>query len=1354
MAADIAEFGVRIRAPEGADQSVSAFGKIEAASKKSSRAVDSHAGSFEKLASTMAKNSSGASMLLRQLGGLGGAGAELAERLERVALQGERMTANAAKQLSSQDVLNKAYRDGAIAAATIEAAQLRLNSARQAAAIVESRYAAAVADNAAKQAALRSAQAATGLAQVGVTSERQYLTDAQARMASTTSLKEYEIAEMAAARASANLAAEQKILSSAMASQKIAMVEAKEANAALAAVTQERTAANVELAASEKLVSAAGAATGIGVAGAAAMIAGLVATLIVLAAAFETVKKAWELFRDSIKAGAEEQKAEFPFRQMVGNITLAEEKLKELHELANSQGNFDFAGLVSAAQQMIVLGTGADNLIPRVTQLATLAAASGQSIDAMTQAYARTEQAIINHTELMTRGMNGSRIILQALMADLGKSQGQVQSMFKAGQISIEMVNHALDNATKSGGLFGQTLADYLKTLPGAMGQLANSWEQVKAEFGKPIAAGLAEGINVLSGNVEGLIPLAREAGESVGHVISALALIAKEDGWQTALLAAWEIVVFTMAKTATEILLDTFSRLGPILGRALLDGLKGGAMEFVTSFALQLGAEFGAKLQDAQAKLESALARTAITPASRGVGAATDALGGGLQARDLALGTAGGKESDWEKYNTDLQIINDYWEEYNMIQSKAQTETERTRRTIELEMKTAKALSDPAAYAKDFTTIQGRWAAMEAERVKATEDADMRIKSGQASVFEAMMTGIDKVTHAWGNSAQKMEKAVGDIANALVNDLSSGITDIITGTKDAETGFREMAVSILRDIAQIIVKMEIEILLQTILNGLRGGAGAAGGTAGGAGGAYAGGGPIMGPSHALGGVRLEAEGGEFIIRKDRVRSEGMDKMALLNEGKATIMPKYLDGGMVYGGSHYGANPRTLNPPYHGDAYGNAADYEFFQSNLSTRFRGGIEGAIPPAAQWRPNYPGVGGNYPRQSDIDQARDALYSGPTAGAGAGAGVDMTYSGGAGIGAWLSGLGAGVLGGASLTGSSGARISGSVGNMGSGGVGIFGEVHVGQIQPNTALGVYQVWTGTQWQAVGGLDASASVIAANAQAAVGGRATFNSPAGGITGGAGTSTGGHYDYGQGRYVGGLNASGAQFSNTGNANFQSGAAAAMEMWYQSMGGNPNNTGTTGDAGHTIYYPNAGTPMGHADEGVVTPTGGTFGSGQRDPRWVFPSQTESARLGLSFSATKYNDWLMAHNQWFYSAIPTHHAGGIVGSEGSFLHMATGGPVDDQLINARKGEGVFTRGQMAAIGAGMSGPSAVHIAINVDSHDNVTSSSSDADRMSDDDWKRLAKVVEGMTVQTLQKQRRYKGAAYRSRTGAPA
>jgi hypothetical protein len=105
----------------------------------------------------------------------------------------------------------------------------------------------------------------------------------------------------------------------------------------------------------------------------------------------------------------------------------------------------------------------------------------------------------------------------------------------------------------------------------------------------------------------------------------------------------------------------------------------------------------------------------------------------------------------------------------------------------------------------------------------------------------------------------------------------------------------------------------------------------------------------------------------------------------------------------------------------------------------------------------------------------------------------------------------------------------------------------------------------------------------------------------------------------------------------GHAQFDSHAAGLMEMAYQSFGGTPNDMATTGDAGHTIYYPN-GNVVGTLDpeSGTIQPVAQQAAFVARDKRWVFPSQSESAKLGLTVDPQKMNDWLVAHNPWFYAA----------------------------------------------------------------------------------------------------------------------
>ena len=63
----------------------------------------------------------------------------------------------------------------------------------------------------------------------------------------------------------------------------------------------------------------------------------------------------------------------------------------------------------------------------------------------------------------------------------------------------------------------------------------------------------------------------------------------------------------------------------------------------------------------------------------------------------------------------------------------------------------------------------------------------------------------------------------------------------------------------------------------------------------------FATGGFINGPSHSMGGVPIEAEGGEYIIRRSAVQQYGKEFFDSLNRGQSAVsgVPMYQNGGMV-----------------------------------------------------------------------------------------------------------------------------------------------------------------------------------------------------------------------------------------------------------------------------------------------------------------------------------------------------------------------------------------------------------------------------------------------------------------------
>lgn len=315
---------------------------------------------------------------------------------------------------------------------------------------------------------------------------------------------------------------------------------------------------------------------------------------------------------------------------------------------------------------------------------------------------------------------------------------------------------------------------------------------------------------------------------------------------------------------------------------------------------------------------------------------------------------------AEYENAASDIKTITEFWREHTLIQQKSATETERTRRTMELQARTAASLYDPQKYAEAI----GAWNAFQEERLRKQAQVEERIKTGEASLTEAFIAGLQKQAAAYGSFASQVSQLAGDITNAFATGLSTAISDVITGTKDAEAAFKDFAASFLNEISRMITKMLIQLAIQQLINAATGGGGNVFSAAGGGGViAYAAGGPIHGPPHSSGGVTINAEGGEFILPQTAVRNEGIENLELLRRGEATIIKKYATGGSVeqrFGGSDHTFGhvpPYTFGPRgFRGDWDAPVADSGWMRSH-GTTFQGGLTSGSPrPTATPGPVY--------------------------------------------------------------------------------------------------------------------------------------------------------------------------------------------------------------------------------------------------------------------------------------------------------------------------------------------------------------------------------------------------------------
>ncbi len=150
----------------------------------------------------------------------------------------------------------------------------------------------------------------------------------------------------------------------------------------------------------------------------------------------------------------------------------------------------------------------------------------------------------------------------------------------------------------------------------------------------------------------------------------------------------------------------------------------------------------------------------------------------------------------------------------------------------------------------------------------KAQEEVAIRIQKTRTQIVQ-----LTNETKSFGDTLK--DTFIDSLGNGLTNFVSS-IGDLITGTKTLGQAFRDMALSIVQDLEQIIAKMLIMVILKKLLGSFAGG-GSGASVLGGAGSV----GDILGGS-ATGDYFPAAPGGRII----RVAEGGHDEVVLTTDPK------------------------------------------------------------------------------------------------------------------------------------------------------------------------------------------------------------------------------------------------------------------------------------------------------------------------------------------------------------------------------------------------------------------------------------------------------------------------------------
>lgn len=171
---------------------------------------------------------------------------------------------------------------------------------------------------------------------------------------------------------------------------------------------------------------------------------------------------------------------------------------------------------------------------------------------------------------------------------------------------------------------------------------------------------------------------------------------------------------------------------------------------------------------------------------------------------------------------------------------------------------------------------------------------------------------------------AASLRKGLDEISVNSLNNLTTALADITTGTKSAKDAFANLGTQVIRSIEEMIIKMTIMApiarALQSIIGGGFGGmptslsSGNYGGTGGNLGGLHAAGGLISGPgSGTSDSVPSMLSNGEYVVRASQVRNH----LALLEAINAGSIRRFGSGGLVTPNSVSGNGGVFVNVSVH-----------------------------------------------------------------------------------------------------------------------------------------------------------------------------------------------------------------------------------------------------------------------------------------------------------------------------------------------------------------------------------------------------------------------------------------------------
>lgn len=188
------------------------------------------------------------------------------------------------------------------------------------------------------------------------------------------------------------------------------------------------------------------------------------------------------------------EQAKVAFETMTGSAKIAGDLMQKISDFA-VKTPFELPGVISAAKQLLAMGSTVETVLPNLKMLGDLAAGTGAPLERLVMNFGQVQlQGKLTGRELRDFAVNGVGL-LEQLAQQMGTTTESIMEMVSDGAIGFEEVRKAFENMTSGTGKFADLMDKQAKTFGGTMSNIRDQITRVSAEImGISVSGDIREG--------------------------------------------------------------------------------------------------------------------------------------------------------------------------------------------------------------------------------------------------------------------------------------------------------------------------------------------------------------------------------------------------------------------------------------------------------------------------------------------------------------------------------------------------------------------------------------------------------------------------------------------------------------------------------------------------------------------------------------------------------------------------------------------------------------------------------------------------------------------------------------------